>query len=152
MEQALLKFNQALILSTQFKYQLGIGCSLKDIGQVHFQNKSFQLALENFNENLIICTYIGDKSSIADAMKDIGLTLIAQRKFEEGIIYLNKSIVIYKEIGTGKSTDNYFALMEYIYSVQKNLEELKVVNSNLGRNDLCSCGSGKKYKKCCLSK
>lgn len=22
----------------------------------------------------------------------------------------------------------------------------------LGRNDLCSCGSGKKYKKCCLNK
>lgn len=22
----------------------------------------------------------------------------------------------------------------------------------IGRNDLCPCGSGKKYKKCCLSK
>ena len=24
--------------------------------------------------------------------------------------------------------------------------------SKLGRNDLCGCGSGKKYKKCCLPK
>jgi hypothetical protein len=24
--------------------------------------------------------------------------------------------------------------------------------SNLGRNDPCPCGSGKKYKKCCMSK
>ncbi len=23
--------------------------------------------------------------------------------------------------------------------------------NNIGRNDPCSCGSGKKYKKCCLS-
>ncbi len=24
--------------------------------------------------------------------------------------------------------------------------------SKIGRNDLCPCGSGKKYKQCCLSK
>lgn len=152
MEQSLLKFNEALKLSTQFKYQLGIGCSLKGIGQVHFQNKNFKLALENFNENLIICTYIGDKSGIADAMKDLGLALIAQRKYEEGITYLNKSIVVYKEIGNEKSSDNYLALIQYIYSLEKSLEykELKVNNSKLGRNDPCSCGSGKKYKNCCL--
>lgn len=26
------------------------------------------------------------------------------------------------------------------------------MNKTLGRNDPCSCGSGKKYKNCCLSK
>lgn len=26
------------------------------------------------------------------------------------------------------------------------------MNHNVGRNDLCPCGSGKKYKKCCLPK
>jgi hypothetical protein len=34
-----------------------------------------------------------------------------------------------------------------------NVDELQVVNpeyKNIGRNDLCPCGSGKKYKKCCL--
>lgn len=29
---------------------------------------------------------------------------------------------------------------------------LQQKNSNLGRNDLCSCGSGLKYKRCCLIK
>ncbi len=28
----------------------------------------------------------------------------------------------------------------------------KVNKENIGRNDPCSCGSGKKYKKCCLIK
>lgn len=28
----------------------------------------------------------------------------------------------------------------------------KVNEINVGRNDLCPCGSGKKYKKCCLIK
>jgi len=26
------------------------------------------------------------------------------------------------------------------------------MSEKIGRNDLCSCGSGKKYKKCCLGK
>ncbi len=25
-----------------------------------------------------------------------------------------------------------------------------MMNKNIGRNDICPCGSGKKYKKCCL--
>ena len=25
----------------------------------------------------------------------------------------------------------------------------KIAGKNIGRNDLCPCGSGKKYKKCC---
>lgn len=29
---------------------------------------------------------------------------------------------------------------------------LKIENNKVGRNDLCPCGSGKKYKKCCLLK
>ncbi len=32
-------------------------------------------------------------------------------------------------------------------------QELKTTGfSKLGRNDPCGCGSGKKFKKCCLSK
>jgi len=30
--------------------------------------------------------------------------------------------------------------------------EKAVAYKNLGRNDVCLCGSGKKYKKCCLTK
>jgi len=146
-EKSLSKFSEALKLSTQFKYQLGICCSLKGIGQVNFENKNFVAALENFNENLITCTYINDKSGIADAMKDIGLTLIAERKFQEGITYLNKSIIVYKEVGTERSKQNYLALNQYVYSLEK---EVSVHNLELGRNDLCGCGSGKKYKNCCL--
>ena len=146
-EKSLSKFSEALKLSTQFKYQLGICCSLKGIGQVNFENKDYSAALENFNENLITCTYINDKSGIADAMKDIGLTLIAERKIQEGITYLDKSIIVYKEVGTERSKQNYLALNQYICSLEK---EVSVHNLELGRNDLCGCGSGKKYKNCCL--
>lgn len=36
--------------------------------------------------------------------------------------------------------------------VQKEREELRVKYKDLGRNDLCICGSGLKYKKCCYGK
>ena len=35
---------------------------------------------------------------------------------------------------------------------QQNLEEKKRKKSKIGRNDPCPCGSGKKYKNCCLNK
>jgi uncharacterized protein YecA (UPF0149 family) len=30
------------------------------------------------------------------------------------------------------------------------LHENKLLEEKLGRNDLCPCGSGKRFKKCCL--
>lgn len=46
-----------------------------------------------------------------------------------------------------QSDDN--KVCEYIISNRANNIEN---NHNLGRNDLCYCGSGKKYKKCCMNK
>lgn len=33
---------------------------------------------------------------------------------------------------------------------QKHKQQIRNPQKNIGRNDPCSCGSGKKYKKCCL--
>lgn len=38
------------------------------------------------------------------------------------------------------------------YIIQKREENYSDAKMNIGRNDLCSCGSGKKYKKCCINK
>ena len=32
---------------------------------------------------------------------------------------------------------------------EKNAPQFKKAGEKIGRNDLCPCGSGKKYKKCC---
>ena len=36
--------------------------------------------------------------------------------------------------------------------VKKDFEKLNVITDKVGRNDPCPCGSGKKYKKCCIDK
>lgn len=45
------------------------------------------------------------------------------------------------------------ALLQWYYlepdQVQRNVVVPRVVEKVPGRNDPCSCGSGKKYKKCC---
>lgn len=38
------------------------------------------------------------------------------------------------------------------YIIQKREEKYSDVKMDIGRNDLCYCGSGKKYKKCCINK
>ena len=35
---------------------------------------------------------------------------------------------------------------------ERNRYTYKRKEKKIGRNDLCSCGSGKKYKKCCINK
>jgi SEC-C motif len=55
--------------------------------------------------------------------------------------------------------DNIGDLAQYINN-KKDSSDLKTTNSSapyrnetkIGRNDPCPCGSGKKYKKCCLNK
>ena len=41
---------------------------------------------------------------------------------------------------------------EHSHNPAEALNELKADIRNLGRNDLCFCGSGKKFKRCCLGK
>ena len=44
---------------------------------------------------------------------------------------------------------------EAIDGMQQNAEKLETIRNrgeNVGRNDPCPCGSGKKYKQCCMKK
>jgi uncharacterized protein YecA (UPF0149 family) len=62
--------------------------------------------------------------------------------------------------------DNFIDFEQFHYAndpndlLEKKIEELRAyriqqalkVEKKIGRNELCPCGSGKKYKKCCLNK
>ncbi len=48
-----------------------------------------------------------------------------------------------------EKTDDYI-ICQYI--IQKRKENFMNTKVDIGRNDLCYCGSGKKYKKCCINK
>ena len=42
-------------------------------------------------------------------------------------------------------------LIQYIH-YKKYYDQLQLPNKQQGRNEKCNCGSGLKYKKCCLNK
>ncbi len=58
-------------------------------------------------------------------------------------IQTNKDVIVEQGIGSGQLKDNGNPVI-----VKANGGERKVVQK-VGRNELCPCGSGKKYKKCC---
>lgn len=56
-----------------------------------------------------------------------------------------------KEHSNFKRIDNrWYYVGDYINDVVVNHEPIRV-GTKIGRNDPCTCGSGKKYKKCCLA-
>ena len=48
--------------------------------------------------------------------------------------------------------DAFYDALENGFDMPWNKQEPVVVGAKVGRNDPCPCGSGKKYKKCCLGK
>ncbi len=65
-----------------------------------------------------------------------------------GIIDFDKIPKEKREIPLGED-DNPIPLVEFLNHKSK---KESIRNDKIGRNAPCPCGSGKKYKKCCLSK
>ena len=62
--------------------------------------------------------------------------------------YLNKKI--FSPTSVLYSSKSFGDLMGFIPSEDEiKAKEIREQNKNIGRNDPCPCGSGKKYKKCC---
>lgn len=55
----------------------------------------------------------------------------------------------YKEDKEYEESENH---IECEYIIDNRIERAKEITINIGRNDLCYCGSGKKYKKCCINR
>ena len=43
-------------------------------------------------------------------------------------------------------------MMNYVAVKEEAKDKQNIDYSNVGRNDKCPCGSGKKYKNCCMNK
>lgn len=50
------------------------------------------------------------------------------------------------------SEDDWKAIEEDLKAQKEDAEKEALKNKKIGRNDPCPCGSGKKYKNCCLNK
>ena len=67
-------------------------------------------------------------------------------------LYYNKNDEIIKiHLKTLTALDNEFKSTETLNMAEylRHKRGLKLESKKIGRNELCPCGSGKKYKKCC---
>ena len=88
---------------------------------------------------------------LATSYNTMGVYYIDINKYDEAINYLNKALNILNSIlgphheKTIATKDN----IEYLYSLMANNSNRATNNIKIGRSSPCSCGSGKKYKRCC---
>lgn len=101
-----------------------------------------QFVNSNIDNNPL--SYFSEKS-LETAYKSIENRIIG--KVPDDFIYIGKEVML-------KDFDYSFTNL-----VEINLEQKPTINKStnndsikVGRNELCFCGSGKKYKKCCLNK
>ncbi len=59
---------------------------------------------------------------------------------------------IYSSTSVLYSSKIFSKVMEAVTDKVENEDKKDIDYSNVGRNDLCPCGSGKKFKKCCLDR
>jgi SEC-C motif len=72
-------------------------------------------------------------------------------------VFAQDCLVMYKKLSNDpnyaerlRDKNKRFKLLCDLNELEKSQNKISVIK--LGRNEYCSCGSGKKYKKCCLDK
>ena len=91
-----------------------------------------------------------NKTQNASVNKELAETIFdgaqpVSEEYEEKINNLNAA-----RIAAGTFTTMQDATVQSHY-LRKNKHTIVRDNRKIGRNELCPCGSGKKYKNCCLS-
>jgi uncharacterized protein YecA (UPF0149 family) len=65
--------------------------------------------------------------------------------------YDNKGSLVYRELVSAVNEEKLRSKLETLHQRDiSNPHISKVIQEKIGRNDRCPCGSGVKFKKCCL--
>lgn len=111
-----------------------------------------------FVENDTVVVLVGTKYHSFDELRShmVGKALVEKYRYKA-----RKCIVVGKKHGPEKKPNNLFDTADYIeFKWVFDEESEKVlasypkakISKKIGRNDLCFCGSGKKFKKCCINR
>lgn len=137
-----------------FKYSIAI-----ILGESKIKDERiFSILINELKKNTIMAGYLsdyGNRDAIPYLMEKLdSLKVSEDNSFLNFELFDLESAIL--ELG-GTLTDFQKNKMETAHKASQNFRTRfqKVINSSsklkkVGRNDPCSCGSGKKYKKCCL--
>ncbi|WP_459478033.1 tetratricopeptide repeat protein [Clostridium saccharoperbutylacetonicum] len=105
----------------------------------------------------------------ANAISNLSNYYLLRGQISKAIDYLEESIKLYRKIledpqdmimqtkllfdlcisNHGGNVSKYKDRLKKVFREDKLNDNIRVKKIKIGRNELCSCGSGKKYKKCC---
>lgn len=131
-------------------------CKIYEI-QDYKEISGYKDCVKNFLENDKVPAQIIEKVALkyANFMDRTNEILQTNYKLDELLKYYKQDSVE-KKIFSSASVLYASKVFEQMMGVVSKKEERKEVQnidfSNVGRNDKCPCGSGKKYKNCCMNK
>lgn len=159
--------NRAKITS----YLLGFGEELRqqinnwienEILEIPIRGRCLPLSTSQGDFELTIFINIKDGVAISceDAVKHTQAVMVAYSETERmllELIYDSNGALVDIEIITvtlNGLTENEMKLLQgkSNHLIGKRLQRAREVKGKIGRNDPCPCGSGKKYKRCCISR
>lgn len=147
--------NHYKIVKTKPYYELEKSELLKYVDDNYFYFNDQYKAFEKY-----IKTLVDDNLIVSDIVFDTHLGFIDDTNLQFTINHI-------QDLGSieFESKDDLVQLMDHLTELQNNtrmwinngftpieLRKVYIKPSKVGRNDPCPCGSGKKYKKCCLLK
>jgi len=135
------------------QYCVSYACSCTHAGLTFLARKK-EVILNKYNQLFIIYDYKTKKFKIENpgSSKKISSPKVLVKEFQRN----NLEEVIIKRHEKLRAMYDLFRERKYGHSEKKRIQQQVTISSNgtpkIGRNEPCPCGSGKKYKKCCMNK
>jgi tetratricopeptide (TPR) repeat protein len=174
--KALYYHNESLKIAKEIGGKNRITSNINNLGNVFLDMGRLEAAFEKYNESLSMHKDMGNKGGIAVGYHNLGAYYYRKKDYLLSLRNFFQSLALRNQMGTKHDdTLEYILQLRKTLGFQKfhkltnvifghfpdelkdfiNLEEfvedgtIHRKTPKIGRNDPCTCGSGKKYKKCC---
>jgi tetratricopeptide (TPR) repeat protein len=135
---------------------IGLGNIYKYIGRVSAAKKMYEKAVQHGS------CYIEAYLSLAKIIEDEGDAKLALEWLEKGRPFLKRPIICKNISVSADAIYEHYLDVHYglVMETQSSIKPIKPSEciapgkkvAKIGKNEKCPCGSGKKYKKCCMKK
>jgi tetratricopeptide (TPR) repeat protein len=178
LSDALKTHQESMAIRQEIGDKEGIATALNNLGTFFSEKGNLTEALKHYQESLSIRREIDDKEGIASCLRNIGILHTNQKNYVIAMPYFVEAFALQNQINLtleAKHTESYILTVRQIIGLKKLKALLQTVHAELSEelkpyvdinifvqdttiqkaaatpkpNEPCSCGSGKKYKKCC---
>ena len=122
-ENAMKYYNQALSLSMQLSYKIGIAKTYFDIGSIHYTKGNYLLSEKNFSEALKIYKELKDSIRISKTLNNLGMVVEKSGNYPQALDYYLKALNIIELLGDETTISNTWNNIGLVFLWQNNYEK-----------------------------